>query len=239
MCLIQLVKRICNITYSWSPILFIGICMCPVLCRERKVGRPHSQGIGHLLRLADPCARIGQIRMSYSRGIYQLPPNTSHLSLCWWGAWLWQPLCPEMCITHLCFVKEQTKWEGGERWGQGGEAQLWAPQPTEDNTHYDDVIKWKRFPRYWPFVRGIHRSPVNSPHKGQWRGALMFSLICYLINGWANNRKAGDLRRYRAHYEVTIIGKTSIYGRGHKCAPVCSSGKAVSWGGKWSVRIPA
>ena len=41
-------------------------------------------------------------------------------------------------------------------------------------TEHDDVIKWKRFPRYWPFVRGIHRSPVNSPHKGQWRGALMF-----------------------------------------------------------------
>ena len=42
---------------------------------------------------------------------------------------------------------------------------------------HDDVIKWKHFPRYWPFVRGIHRPPVNSPHKGQWRGALMFSLI--------------------------------------------------------------
>ena len=41
---------------------------------------------------------------------------------------------------------------------------------------HDDVIKWKRFPRYWPFVRGIHRSPVNSPHKGQWRRALIFSL---------------------------------------------------------------
>ena len=37
-----------------------------------------------------------------------------------------------------------------------------------------DVIKWKHFPRYWPFVRGIHRSPVNSPHKGQWRGVLIF-----------------------------------------------------------------
>ena len=42
----------------------------------------------------------------------------------------------------------------------------------------DDVIKWKHFPRYWPFVRGIHRSPADSPNKGQWRGALMFSLIC-------------------------------------------------------------
>ena len=49
---------------------------------------------------------------------------------------------------------------------------------------HDDVIKWKHFPRYWPFVRGIHRSPVNSPHKGQWHGALIFSLICAWINGW-------------------------------------------------------
>ena len=64
---------------------------------------------------------------------------------------------------------------------------------------YDDVIKWKHFPRNWPFVRWIHRSPVNSPPKGQWRGTLMCSLICVWINGWVNNREAGDLRRYRAH----------------------------------------
>ena len=42
---------------------------------------------------------------------------------------------------------------------------------------HDDVIKWKHFPRHGPFVWGIHRWPVNSPHKGQWRGALMFPLI--------------------------------------------------------------
>ena len=70
---------------------------------------------------------------------------------------------------------------------------------------HDDVIKWKHFPHYWPFVRGIHRSPVNSPHKGQWRGALMFSLICVWINGWVNNREAGDLRRYCAHYDITVM----------------------------------
>ena len=73
------------------------------------------------------------------------------------------------------------------------------------NEIHDDVIKWKHFPRYWPFVRGIHRSPVNSPHKGQWRGTLMFSLICVWINDWVNNRKTGDLRRYRGHYDVTVI----------------------------------
>ena len=70
---------------------------------------------------------------------------------------------------------------------------------------HDDAIKWKQFPHYWPFVRGIHRSPVNFPHKGQWRGTLMFSLICAWINGWANNRETSDLRRHRAHYDVTVM----------------------------------
>ena len=72
-------------------------------------------------------------------------------------------------------------------------------------TFHDDVIKWKHFPRYWPFVRGIHRSPVYSPHKGQWRGVFMFSLICARINGWVNNCEAGDLRRNRAHYDVSVM----------------------------------
>ena len=76
---------------------------------------------------------------------------------------------------------------------------------------HDGVIKWKRFPRYWTFVRGIHRSPVNSPHKGQWRGALMFSLMCARTNGWANNRDAGDLRRHCSHYEVTVMKHFRIH----------------------------
>ena len=70
---------------------------------------------------------------------------------------------------------------------------------------HDDVIKWKHFPRYWSFVRGLHRWPVNFPHKGQWRGALMFYLICTWINGWVNNREAGDLWRHHAHYDVTVM----------------------------------
>ena len=61
------------------------------------------------------------------------------------------------------------------------------------------------FPRYWPFVRGIHRSAVNSPHKGQWRGAMILFLICALINGCVNTREAGDLWRHSAHYDVTIM----------------------------------
>ena len=61
------------------------------------------------------------------------------------------------------------------------------------------------------FVRGIHRSTVNSPYKGQWRGALMFSLICVWINGWVNNREAGDLRHYRVHYDVTVMRNRHLF----------------------------
>ena len=55
----------------------------------------------------------------------------------------------------------------------------------------------KCFPRHWPFVRGIHR------YNGQWRGALMFPVIC--TNGGPNNRYAGNSRRHRAHYDVTVM----------------------------------
>ena len=76
---------------------------------------------------------------------------------------------------------------------------------------HDDVIKWKHFPYYWSFVQGIHRPPVNSPHKGQWRGALMFSLICVWINGWVNNHEVGDLRCHRAHYDVIVRSRNCTY----------------------------
>ena len=77
-------------------------------------------------------------------------------------------------------------------------------------TRHDDVIKWKHFPRNWPFVREIHRSPVNFPHKGQWRGALMFSLNYAWINDWVNNREAGDLRRQHGHYDVIVMPMSKL-----------------------------
>ena len=69
-------------------------------------------------------------------------------------------------------------------------------------------MKWKHFPRYWPFVLGNPRSPVNSPHKGQWRGALIFPLVRL-------NKRLGKQSRRRwfetpshsvwRHYNVAII----------------------------------
>ena len=68
-----------------------------------------------------------------------------------------------------------------------------------------DVIKWKHFPRHCPFEREIHQSHVDSPHKGQWRRALMSSLICAWANRSANNRDTRDLRRYHVQYDVTVV----------------------------------
>ena len=87
--------------------------------------------------------------------------------------------------------------------------------------------------------------PVNSPHKGQWRGALMFSLICIWINDWVNNGEAGDLRRYRGHYDVIVMFYYHIALR--KCA--CSGTthlhflirnfKIVAFNFRWQVYIMA
>ena len=120
----------------------------------------------------------------------------------------WHPIALRLCLTkdvHMC------------KWGM-----------FETGCFHYDVINWKHFPRYWPFVRGFHRSPVNFPHKGQCRGALMFSLICTRINGWVNNGEAGDFRRDRAHYDVTVMCKIYvdsfhwiIDNSNHDSAPFC------------------
>ena len=67
-------------------------------------------------------------------------------------------------------------------------------------------------------------SPVNSPHKGQWRGTLMLSFICAWTNRWVHIRDAGDLRRHRVHCDVTVMliwcwGQKIpwLLGRNHSC----------------------
>ena len=67
------------------------------------------------------------------------------------------------------------------------------------------------FPRYWPFLWGIHRWPVDSPHKGQWRGALMLSLICSLNKRLSKQSWGWCLRRHRAHYDVIVMPQSFCY----------------------------
>ena len=55
---------------------------------------------------------------------------------------------------------------------------------------------------------GIHRSPVNSPHKGQLTHSFDVFFDLRLNDGWVNNREAGDLKGYHAHYDVIVITLT-------------------------------
>ena len=73
------------------------------------------------------------------------------------------------------------------------------------SSQYMMMSQMETFPVLLALVRGIHRPPVYFPHKCQWCGALVFSLIYAWTDGWANNRDADDLRRFRAHYDVTVI----------------------------------
>ena len=125
---------------------------------------------------------------------------------------------------HLCF-----RWRLCMEWRQTTKTQLIDPNLSINDPLcwgssgdrsipgvYDDVMKWKHFPRYWPFVRGIHRPPVNSPHKGQWRWALMFTLICARINGGVKKHEAGDFETpsrplWRHRNERALMGECAYF----------------------------
>ena len=134
---------------------------------------------------------------------------------------LWQSYHKSLSCNMWKMKKGRNCWICDELFkpGWGLPAIMNEMDDTWEINFHDDIIKWKHFPRNWPFVRGIHRSPVNSPHNGQWRGALKFSLSCAWINAWVNNCDADDLRRHRAHHDVTVI---------------CSEEHGRLWGGNYS-----
>ena len=118
---------------------------------------------------------------------------------------------PKIIIYFIVYNRAQQKGQPDSSLGQpdfsvyqqvAHRAALWAVKAC---MFHDVVVKWKHFPRYWPFVRGIHQLLVNSPHKVLWLGTLMFSLICAWTNSWVNNRYAGDLRHHHAHYDFTVM----------------------------------
>ena len=90
-------------------------------------------------------------------------------------------------------------------------------QIKKQNIEYchDEMESWWRnqmetFSALLALCLGKSPVPVNSPRKGQWRGTLMFSLICAWINDWVNNRHAGDLRRHCVHYDVNVMYNTIL-----------------------------
>ena len=127
--------------------------------------------------------------------------------LCYVLLWYWSILPEPLRVTSQApgnLEIAQCQWSS-----HAACSKICLKDPPKPDNH-DDVIKWKHFPRYWPFAWGIHRSPINSPYKGQWRGTLMFSLICARINCWVHSREAGDLRHHHTHYDVIVVISKTI-----------------------------
>ena len=67
---------------------------------------------------------------------------------------------------------------------------------------HDDDIKWKHFPRYWPFVRGIHRSTVKRSF------VVFFDLR--LNERLSKQLRRRYLRRHRTHYDVIVLCNANL-----------------------------
>ena len=130
-----------------------------------------------LLNNEDMKSWNGQSRMIWIIDVH----NRTHYTLCevWW---ILQNFKEETYKSWGVYYR--VTWNSNKRW--------WSHQ-------------MEAFSALLAICAGKSPVPVKSPNKDQWRGALMFSLICVWINGWVNNREAGDLTRYRAHYDVTVM----------------------------------
>ena len=98
-------------------------------------------------------------------------------------------------------------------------------------------VRWVSCQLMWEYITYITPSLIvwdrsHTTHKGQWHGTLMLSLICAWINGWVNNRKAGDLRRNRIHYDAIVMNNVIyIHQKYHlpKQVPQSWNPTIVSW----------
>ena len=139
------------------------------------------------------------------RSVWVYQNTKNHKIFIWYSALMWiLQTIPLYIYVIFCSVTQVTHMASRNGGADFHLNSLMIYRSRRLIVKHDDIIKCKHFPRHWPFVRGIHRSPVNSPHKGDWRGTLVFSLIYARTNGWMNTRDAGDLRRHRAHYDIIV-----------------------------------
>ena len=157
------------------------------------------------------------IRKSFCCCCYMRTNNgTCHPTDIAWAASLVPPVMPSRLSLTKSFVRLHTKVVRmttpvvtGDVESAHQRPQWWPGQSSLQLSV--TVYAWWRhqmetFSALLALCAGNSPVPVNSPHKGQWRGALAFSFICAWINSWVNNREAGDLRCHRAHYDVIVMG---------------------------------
>ena len=102
---------------------------------------------------------------------------------------------------YVCYIERVIKERGARTW--------WIQLTNCSDNCLGTVKAWwhHQMETFSALLAICAGNSPDSPHKGQWRVALMFSLICVWINGWVNNREAGDLRLYHAHYDATVMGR--------------------------------
>ena len=153
-------------------------------------------GIGAMMRLSN----INEIRLTVMSNIGQYTDTIIHNKR--QMGWIYLEM---LCVNGDIFIKKISIQRGYQL------CVCWWPIANRLNQDVFCIMtSWWRhqmetFSALLAICAGIHRSPVNSPHKGQWRGALMVSLSCAWISGWVNNREAGDLGRNCAHYDVIVM----------------------------------
>ena len=86
---------------------------------------------------------------------------------------------------------------------------------------HDMIMTWQWFPHYWPYVRGIHGSLLDSADKGPVTVTLIFPLLLAWISCWTNRRVVSAFRWHDAHvispwctiWLVQLIAQTSNNGQ--------------------------
>ena len=151
---------------------------------------------------------IGRIRLSVSRAnrTYELS-GIIHVTLlrkygkystgpCTYGPWVrtYSKLFSCKSVLTVCSYRAQSN----EIYAYGRVSRGSLPRVRRYGLLYLRTIEYDHFPRYWPFVRGTPLTKASDA--GIW---------CFLYsvseNGWVNNRDASDLRRNRAHYDITTM----------------------------------
>ena len=119
---------------------------------------------------------------------------------------------------HVRLIREKRNWNATRERG----LEIWIII-TKQCSNWPDFVAtsscnstWWRHPME-TFSALLAICAGNSPVPDQWRGALMFSLICARISGWVNNGQAGDLRRYRVHCDVIVMNILCFH---HEFKPV-------------------
>ena len=98
-----------------------------------------------------------------------------------------------------------------------------------------NILPWHWSPLcYWPFVRGIHWSSMDSPHKRLAAQALIFSLMLAWTNCWTNMPVPGYLTRYDTHVKVfaNLLQYLSFTGHARRQKKEDTSQASRRWKGR-------